>query len=209
MSATGPYIFIDTCSLLDSCWNRQPTSSGSERFIYCKEKDDKFWGEELRSLEGIGQIIIPLRNYEEMKKHSANAQKPGLASRARFILHRIDELCAARRIEVVGDPNDPFADAILLSVALKFRTQNNMAFITQDRGLAEDLESIRRFRSVKPRKGYDIKIRRIGKSGAIEPHRGLGKSFSAPKGKRESEASKQPRAQVSSSWNAAQAWWGE
>ena len=75
---------------------------------------------------------------------------------------------------MVGDPNDPFADAILLSVALKFRTQRNMIFITQDRNLAEDLESIRRFRSVSPRKGYDIKIRRVARSGAVEPHRAFG-----------------------------------
>lgn len=168
------FSFIDTCSLLDSCWNRVGGSSSAERFEFSQAKADRFWGTEFRSLEAAGRVIIPKRNYDELNKHANNPKKLDLSQRAKVILNRIRLLSAEGRVEVVGDPNDPFADAILLSVALKFRTQRNMIFITQDRNLAEDLESIRRFRSVSPRKGYDIKIRRIGRNGAIEPHRALG-----------------------------------
>lgn len=168
------FSFIDTCSLLESCWNKVDGVSGAERFEFSQAKADRFWGTEFRSLETAGKVIIPKRNYDELNKHANNLEKLDLSQRAKVILNRIRLLSAEGRVEVVGDPNDPFADAILLSVALKFRTQRNMIFITQDRDLAEDLESIRRFRSVSPRKGYDIKIRRIARNGAVESHRALG-----------------------------------
>lgn len=171
-----PYIFIDTCSLLDSCWNPRKDNDGQESFVYSREKAETFWGKEFRSLEAMGDVIIPARNYEELLKHSQNKKKPDLAKRAQEIIDRITRLHQSKRIQVVGDPNDPFADAILLSVALKFRTQNNMAFVTQDRKLAKDLDSIRHFESVRPRKGYDIKIRRINKDGTLGKHKWLGDS---------------------------------
>ena len=169
-----PYIFIDTCSLLESCWNRTSGTGGEERFDYSKSKDEMFWGRQFASLVSMGDVIIPKRNYEELVKHSRNNARPDLASRAKHVLQKIATLHREGKIQIVGDENDPFADAILLSVALKFRTQKNMAFITQDRKLSEDLESIRHFKSVDNRNGYDIKIRRISKSGALEEQRGLG-----------------------------------
>lgn len=35
-----PYIFIDTCSLLVSCWNPDPNDKDS--YVYSKEKDNVF-----------------------------------------------------------------------------------------------------------------------------------------------------------------------
>ena len=121
----------------------------------------------------MGSIILPHRNYEELKKHAGKKANRNLAERSKFILKRIEPLIHSGSMQIVGDPNDPFADAILLSVALKFRTQRNMAFITQDHNLAKDLEAIRNFKSVRPRHGYDIKVRRIAKSGKIEPFKNL------------------------------------
>lgn len=165
---TRPFIFIDTCSLLDSCWNC--VDRKADKFEYSQAKDDRFWGKEFPGLVAMGEVIIPKRNYEELVKHANNQKKPGLADRSKFILKRLDSLIADGKIQIVGDENDPFADAILLSVALKFRTQKNMAFITQDRKLAHDLESIRHFRSVEPRNGLDIKVRRITKDGSLGKH---------------------------------------
>lgn len=166
---TTPYIFIDTCSLLDSCWVEE--MGGLYR--YSPDKDRRFWGEEFVSLQKMGSIILPHRNYEELRKHAGNKANQNLAERSKLILKRIEPLIRSESMQIVGDPNDPFADAILLSVALKFRTQRDMAFITQDHGLAEDLEAIRNFKSVRPRHGYDIKIRRIAESGRVKPFENL------------------------------------
>lgn len=186
-----PYIFIDTCSLLDSCWNKTRAGEGAERLDYSKSKETMFWDVQFESLATMGDVIIPKRSYEELTKISRGSLKPDLASRAGYILQKIDALYRKDKIMIVGDENDPFADAILLSVALKFKTQKNTVFITQDRKLSEDLEAIRCFQSVDNRFGYDIKIRRVAKNGTLEPHRGLSKSYPAakyPKDERSNES---------------------
>lgn len=166
-----PYIFLDTCSLLASCWNGDDRRG--ERIEHSPEKEKRFWGEEFPALLKMGKVILPLRNYEELQKHSGNTQKKWLAEQSKYILNKLEPYITQGAVQIVGDPNDPFADAILLSVALKFRTQHNMAFITQDRKLAEDLWAIQHFRSVEPRNGQAIKIRRISRTGALERHKGL------------------------------------
>lgn len=173
-----PYIFIDTCSLLVSCWNPDPNDKDS--YVYSKEKDDMFWGREFASLAAIGDVILPKRNYDELVKHAGNDKKPDLANRSRHALKRVEKYAKEGSVQIVGDPNDPFADAILLSVALRFKTQRDQAFITQDYGLAEDLEAIRHFRSLSDHYGfptYDIKIRKIAKSGELKSFKGLRKAL--------------------------------
>ncbi|WP_294440427.1 hypothetical protein [uncultured Slackia sp.] len=157
------FIFLDTCSLLDSCWVQR--GSTPERFDYSREKEARFWNHELSSLFGRGQIILPARNYEELLKFQGREDE-SLALRANHILKILSMLIGNKAIKVVGDANDPFADAILLSVALKFRTREDLLFITQDRGLACDLFSISQFRSVHSNKKLDVK--RIAKNGALE-----------------------------------------
>jgi|GEM_PF-2739570 len=173
-----PYIFIDTCSLLVSCWNPDPNDKDS--YVYSKEKDNVFWGREFASLAAIGDVIIPKRNYDELVKHAGNDKKPDLANRSRHVLKHIEKYAKEGQVQIVGDPNDPFADAILLSVALRFKTQRDQAFVTQDYGLAEDLEAICHFRSLSDHYGfpkYDIKIRKITKSGELKPFKGLRKAL--------------------------------
>ena len=168
--ASLPMIFMDTCSLLDSCWVK--ASHGA--FVYSSAKEQMFWNRELPALLAMGDVYLALRNYQELEKFAfGNYPKEGLTKRAQLILHKVRPFIESGQIQIAGDFNDPFADAILLSVALKFRTQRNLAFITQDRNLASDLEAIRHFKSVRPRNGYEIKVRRIGNSGAIEPHKRL------------------------------------
>ena len=159
-----PFIFIDTCSLLDSCWVRS-SKSGVEQFSFSKQKEQRFWEQEFKSLAAIGKVILPKRNYDELKKHAKNTSKPGLARRSEYILKKLEKLIKDGSIEIVGDANDPFADAILLSVALKFRTQRHLLFVTQDKALARDLEAISRFESVNSH--YDLKVRTISARGEI------------------------------------------
>ena len=173
-----PYIFFDTCSLLDSCWNSE--RGNRDKFVYSQAKDDMFWGHEFASLARMGDVIIPKRNYDELVKHAGNSKKPDLASRSKHVLQRIERLYKAGTLQIVGDSNDPFADALLLSVALKFKTQRHLAFITQDRGLAEDLQAICYFRSLNDHYGhpkYDIKVRRISTTGELQPFKGLEKAL--------------------------------
>lgn len=177
------YVFLDTCSLLDSCWNCFNSRTNKEEFEYQEFKERRFWQNEFPSLEKRGKVILPNRNYEELQKHLRSRNKC-LAHRSEYILRIVNKLIHEHRIEVVGDKNDPFADAILLSVALKFRTQKNMVFVTQDKGLAHDLESIRRFESVKPRKGFDIEVRRISREGSLERHRGATRISKSQRGMR-------------------------
>ena len=156
-------IFLDTCSLLDSCWVRRGNTP--ERFEYSREKEARFWNHELGSLFERGQIILPARNYEELLKFQGRGDE-SLALRANHVLKILSMHVGNEAIKVVGDANDPFADAILLSAALKFRTREDLLFITQDRGLAHDLFSISKFRSVHSNKKLDLK--RIAKNGALE-----------------------------------------
>lgn len=167
MIASNTYIFLDTCSLLVSCWNRQKDGS----FLYNADKDRRFWQVEIHSLVNAGTVVLAKRNHEELIKLSKihnDPQRPGLAGRCKVVLERVSALTANKKLIIVGDANDPFADAILLSAALKFRTTKNLLFLTQDRALATDLISIANFKSVQPRRGNELKVRRINDEGAIE-----------------------------------------
>lgn len=162
------FIFLDTCSLLESCWNR----GEGDKFVYSAQKDQKFWASEMKSLLCTGTVFLSRRNYEELIKLSKvhdDPKRPQLGERSKEIIKRISTLAESKQIEIVGDENDPFADAILLSVALKFRTSKNLLFLTQDRALAHDLYSISNFKSVQPRKGCELRVRRINHNGIIMP----------------------------------------
>ena len=169
MPAPEALMFLDTCSLLETCWVCTPPDT----WRYSPEKDACFWNKTLPKLQTIGRVIIPARVYDELEKHATNQGKPELAQRSSIVLEKLDHLKKNGGIEVFGDPNDPFADAIMLSVALKFRTQNNLLFVTQDRSLAHDLIAVANFQSVRPRKGAELKVRRISTKGTLEKHRNL------------------------------------
>lgn len=167
MPTNDTYIFLDTCSLLVSCWD----ITRDNDVAYNAEKDCRFWQVEISTLAHAGSIILTKRNYDELVNLSNvnnDPSRPMLGKRATQVLARIAPLLGSGIISIVGDPNDPFADAILLSVALKFRTQKNMLFLTQDRALATDLIAISNFQSVRPRKNYELKVRRLNKAGVIE-----------------------------------------
>lgn len=179
MSRANTLIFIDTCSLLDSCWDCRGRASGT-RAEYRPAKEHTFWDAVLPSLTAVGEVIVTARNYEELSRLSrvsSDKDRPMLAQRCAHVLKLLHPLIESGSVSIVGDKNDPFADAILLSAALKFRTQKNLLFITQDRALASDLVALAGFASVRPR-GFEMKVRRLGSDGDIEawrfPERGRG-----------------------------------
>ena len=169
MLGSDTLIFIDTCSLLISCWDSRRRGS-EETFTLNHEKERRFWDVLLPSLACVGELIVTKRNYDELAKLSSVRNDPGrplLAERCMHVLKRLHPLIENQVVSIVGDPNDPFADAILLSVALKFRTQKNLLFITQDRALASDLIAISNFKSVRPGR-HQMKVRRLDGDGGIQ-----------------------------------------
>lgn len=164
-------VFLDTSSLLDSCWNGDERRGQPIRFD--REKEATFWRRELPNLIERGTLILPLRNYDELMKHSNSSVRPELRDRAKYVMKKLSPFRANNEIEIFGDQNDPFADATLLSVALRFRTQYTLYFITQDNALARDLDSIRRFESVQPRGNQRLEIRRVTRSGRLGGFRNL------------------------------------
>lgn len=167
-------IFLDTSTLLASCWNGDERRG--EKVVHDQSKESTFWNVEVPSLAKRGTLILPLRNRDELVKHANASTKPLLARQARHVISKVEPLVAQQTIEIVGDSNDPFADAILLSVALKFRTQHTLWFITQDNALARDLHAITKFESVQPRGGELLEIRRVAPSGKLERFRNLERS---------------------------------
>lgn len=159
-------IFIDTSSLLVSCWKGDERKG--EAVSHEPRKEQAFWDGELGRLAASGRLVLTARNREELIKHSKSKVKPGLADRSKHVLAKLAPLIKAGTVEVVGDSNDPFADAVLLSVALKFRTQANLIFLTQDRALARDLLKVESFESVRPRGGQTMKVCRVAGSGRVE-----------------------------------------
>jgi rRNA-processing protein FCF1 len=119
-------------------------------------------------LEKQGCVILPQRNYQELAKLAKNSKKDTLAKQSQYVLNNLEAMIAGGRIEIIGDANDPFADAVLLSVALKFRTQHNLIFITQDKALANDLHKIAKFESIRPREGQTISIFKIDRDGRLK-----------------------------------------
>lgn len=178
MTSLTTLIFIDTSSLLVSCWK------GDERkgdaITHDPTKEQAFWGREVPRLATSGRLVLTARNNEELIKHSRSKAKPGLADRSKYVLAKLAPLIKAGTVEVVGDGNDPFADAVLLSVALKFRTQANLVFVTQDRALAQDLLKVVSFESVRPRGGQTMNVRRVAGSGRVEAFGSRGRAAESP-----------------------------
>lgn len=166
MNSPTTLIFIDTSSLLVSCWKGDERKD--EAITHDPSKEQAFWDREVARLAASGRLVLTARNHEELIKHSRSKAKPGLADRSKYVLAKLAPMIKVGTVEVVGDGNDPFADAVLLSVALKFRTQANLVFVTQDRALAQDLLKVVSFESVRPRGGQTMDVRRVAGSGRVE-----------------------------------------
>lgn len=165
VSRTRTLVFFDTSSLLVSCWNGDERKG--EEIVHDHAKESTFWTNEIPRLAETGRLVLATRNHDELVKHSRSSQKKDLAKRANYTLAKLSSLISAGTIEIAGDSNDPFADAVLLSVALKFRTQANLHFITQDRALAKDLQRIIEFESVRPRGGQYMSVSRVARDGRV------------------------------------------
>lgn len=203
MTRTSALTFLDTSSLLVACWKGDDRKG--EQIVLDAGKEATFWSHEIPRLLETGHLILAARNYEELVKHSRSTHKKDLAERAKYTLAKLVPLVKSGAVEVAGDTNDPFADAVLLSVALKFRTQANLHFITQDRALAKDLQRIVEFESVRPRGGQTMVVSRVAGSGRVEAFSNLLRT-NAPKIAAEPRAAN-PKVVVAASQTPTKRWW--
>lgn len=205
MSTRRTLVFIDTSSLLVSCWRGDDRSGRT--ITHDVRKEELFWDGEVARLATNGRLVLTARNYQELVKHSKSTVRRELADRSKYVLEKLAPLIKAGTVEVVGDSNDPFADAVLLSVALKFRTQANLVFVTQDRALANDLLKIVAFESVRPRGGQTMDVRRVAGSGRVEAIGDRGRPSEPPRAPASGNRTGTSTSSVAEAEPPAKAWW--
>lgn len=139
-------IFIDTCSIL-------------------YDSVDKFWKNIIPYLQRYNnKIIISVRVYEELKKHSENLKNNKLSNKANESLYNIKKLLNCGVIELRGEPNDNFADNLFKEIFTKHRIKYKLLLITQDRDLAEGILTLNNDRFVN---ANNVSVKKIDKFGFL------------------------------------------
>lgn len=139
-------IFMDTCSILHFA-------------------TEKFWENIIPILQQYqNKVIIPLRCIEELEKHEANKEKYELAENAKDCLKKLQQLIAANLVEIRGEKDDNFADNVFQVVFTKHRMRYKLLLITQDNGLAKDIQGLNNSKSVK---ANPVHVRRINQYGYL------------------------------------------
>ncbi|MDY6290995.1 MAG: zinc-ribbon domain containing protein [Succiniclasticum sp.] len=139
-------IFIDTCSIVHFA-------------------SIQFWNNIIPYLRIYKKrIIIPLKCFEELEKHSNNQSNNELAKNAKTGLEVISRLIKAGCVELRGEKGDNFADNVFQVVFTKFRLNYKLLLITQDNNLAKDILALNDNKSVK---ADDVHVQRINKYGYL------------------------------------------
>lgn len=139
-------VFIDTCSLLHMA-------------------SDQFWTNAAPVLEQAGnKIIVPHRAIDELRKHSAQENKPELASKAQDTLKLLEKLVRAELVEIRGEQTDNFVDNVFQVVFTKFRMTHRLLLITQDGDLAQDILQLNNIKSVRAK---SVSVKRINRFGYL------------------------------------------
>lgn len=139
-------IFIDTCSLLDD----SASVFLQDMAAYLIKHDNR--------------LIIPVRVYEELEKHSKNTHDADLATKAQNAMVQVTRLDNLGLISFQGEDRDTFADNVFLYVFRLHRLQHNLLLITQDNKLGQDILRINEDQCVK---GKKVTVRRLTKSGKL------------------------------------------
>lgn len=127
---------MDTCSLM---------SPSAEDFFYSDFPP--------ALLEKRARLIIPSGVLQEIKKHQNAAKTKEAATRAeKIVTNYLDQKIA----ELRGENNDPFVDSLFLTLFQKFRTDANLALITQDTALAEEIQQLNNSRAVRSKYQIDV-----------------------------------------------------
>jgi hypothetical protein len=126
-------LFVDTCSIMH------------------EKAKDFFYKLAPILIDQQKQIIIPHKVALEIERlQSSPKPSTNIASKtgATILKHYIDY----NLVDIRGEKNDPFADNVFHYVFSKFRTQYDLALITQDRSLAMDILSLKFSRAIQSSK---------------------------------------------------------
>lgn len=151
------YVFVDTCSLMEDSF---------PAFMDLLVKSKSYWKGEL-------EVVILGEVLDELKKHSANREKPDLrvsALRALKIINHDTKLFGKHAFTIwKSKSDDGFLDNALYTIVSGLRIKNKILVITQDKTLAKELRSMNDLES---QRGRYIIIKRINKDGALEENPG-------------------------------------
>ena len=99
------------------------------------------------------KLNVPTTVIKELKKHEMNHEKRKDAERAKYIIYKYEqEFALAKR----GEETDEIPDQVFQMILTKFKTHYNLAFITNDKKLAEDLCTIYNTESVKTKRSMVV-----------------------------------------------------
>jgi len=99
------------------------------------------------------KLIAPLRVIQEIQKHTVNPQNRDSAIVASWIVQSYRE---RGLMEIRGEKEDPFADSLFLSLFQRFRTQANLALLTQDIDLSQEIMGLNDSKAVLSRYRVDV-----------------------------------------------------
>ena len=161
------YVFVDTCSLMEDSF---------PAFMDLLVKSRSYWKGELKVVI-LGEVI------EELKKHSANREKPDLrvsALRALKIINHDKARLFGRTFEIwKSKSNDGFLDNALYTIVSGLRIKNKILVITQDKTLARELRNMNNLES---QRGRYIIVDRINENSELEENPGdAGNKFQSRK----------------------------
>ena len=141
-------VFIDTCSLMHpATWLYVP-----DVLIPALKRD------------GIS-VVVPLHVLDELRK--LQLQKDETGAKASSGLATVALMLSSGVLELVGNgESDTFADNYFLYTFVKLRLKHNLALITQDKKLAQDIQDLGNHRSVQGRK--KIKLLKIENDQLVE-----------------------------------------
>jgi len=145
-------IFIDTSTFLINMDNIFNSNQYINKFT--NEKSDHHVQKQLfiESLipflnDNKKKINIPYEVINEIKS-SEKSLEPKLNNRASNALKILKVLKDNKCLDIYRGENYPFTDNIFITVLFRYMTKYNMCLITQDRNLADDVSSIKEFRSI-------------------------------------------------------------
>jgi len=139
-------LFVDTCSIMH------------------EKSPDFFYSLAPILIETEKKLIIPdkvTKEIERLQNSSNSATQNAAKSGATILKHYIDY----NLLDIRGEKNDPFADNVFHYVFSKFRTQYDLALITQDKELAMDILLLKSSKAIKSSK--KLLVLKIGKRGDI------------------------------------------
>tara|TARA_Y100000590_G_scaffold191894_1_gene218263 strand:- start:5342 stop:5893 length:552 start_codon:yes stop_codon:yes gene_type:complete len=162
-------IFIDTSTFLVNGENVFDCNSDYVKRILLKEDSKSiqqlFFIENLLPIleENKWKINVPFEVIEEVRSHEEKI--PTRTSNALKILNLLKKMNC---LEVYRGENYPFTDNIFITVLFRYMTKYNMCLVTQDRNLADDVDTIKEFRSIDTNKLIHAYMVGFDKSGIIK-----------------------------------------